>query len=60
MDADLIAAEDDQVELKGSTIIAAIKASGVEFILLSSSSASARRTNASALPPASRIATGAR
>ena len=33
MDADLIAAEDDQVELKGSTIIAAIKASGVEFIL---------------------------
>src|SRR2546421_3549535 len=33
MDADLLTAEDDEVELKGSTIIAAIKASGVEFIL---------------------------
>ena len=33
MDADLLTAEDDEVELKGSTIIAAIKASGVEYIL---------------------------
>jgi sulfopyruvate decarboxylase TPP-binding subunit len=33
MDADLIAAEDDRVELKGSAIIAAIKASGIEFVL---------------------------
>jgi sulfopyruvate decarboxylase subunit alpha len=33
MDADLLAEGDDEVELKGSTIIAAIKASGVEFIL---------------------------
>jgi sulfopyruvate decarboxylase subunit alpha len=33
MDADLLAAEDDEIELKGSSIIAAIKASGVEFIL---------------------------
>src|SRR6266511_2206698 len=33
MDADLLTAEDDEIELKGSSIIAAIKASGVEFIL---------------------------
>src|SRR5438876_3435745 len=33
MDADLLTEGDDEVELKGSTIIAAIKASGVEFIL---------------------------
>jgi sulfopyruvate decarboxylase subunit alpha len=33
MDADLLTAEDDEIELKGSTIIAALKASGVEFIL---------------------------
>ena len=32
MDADLLTAE-DEVELKGSSIIAAIKASGIEFIL---------------------------
>ena len=33
MDADLLTAGDDTIELKGSSIIAAIKASGVEFIL---------------------------
>ena len=33
MDADLLPQEDGEVELKGSSIIAAIKASGVEFIL---------------------------
>src|SRR5713226_3767121 len=33
MDADLLTEGDDKVELKGSPIIAAIKASGVEFIL---------------------------
>src|SRR5499427_829382 len=33
MDADLLTEGDDTIELKGSTIIAAIKASGVEFIL---------------------------
>jgi sulfopyruvate decarboxylase TPP-binding subunit len=33
MDADLIVDTDDKIELKGSGIIAAIKASGVEFIL---------------------------
>jgi sulfopyruvate decarboxylase TPP-binding subunit len=33
MDADLLTAEDDKIELKGSSIIAALKASGVEFIL---------------------------
>ena len=33
MDADLLTAEDDEIELKGSSIIAALKASGVEFIL---------------------------
>ena len=33
MDADLVAEPDDTIELKGSGIIAAIKASGVEFIL---------------------------
>jgi sulfopyruvate decarboxylase subunit alpha len=33
MDADLIADTDDKIELKGSGILAAIKASGVEFIL---------------------------
>jgi len=33
MDADLMTAGDDTIELKGSSIIAAIKASGVEFIL---------------------------
>ncbi len=33
MDADLLEAGDDTIELKGSSIIAAIKASGVEFIL---------------------------
>jgi sulfopyruvate decarboxylase TPP-binding subunit len=33
MDADLIADSDDKIELKGSGILAAIKASGVEFIL---------------------------
>ena len=33
MDADLLTEGDDTIELKGSSIIAAIKASGVEFIL---------------------------
>jgi sulfopyruvate decarboxylase TPP-binding subunit len=33
MDADLVADSDDKIELKGSGILAAIKASGVEFIL---------------------------
>jgi sulfopyruvate decarboxylase subunit alpha len=33
MDADLLEAGEDTIELKGSSIIAAIKASGVEFIL---------------------------
>jgi sulfopyruvate decarboxylase subunit alpha len=33
MDADLVADTDDKIELKGSGILAAIKASGVEFIL---------------------------
>src|SRR5262245_51850810 len=33
MDADLLTAGDDTIELKGSSIIAAIKASGVEYIL---------------------------
>jgi sulfopyruvate decarboxylase TPP-binding subunit len=33
MDADLLTEPDDKIELKGSGIIAAIKASGVEFIL---------------------------
>src|SRR6478672_7319260 len=33
MDADLLNEPDDKIELKGSGIIAAIKASGVEFIL---------------------------
>src|SRR6266487_5173397 len=33
MDADLLAQDEDKIELKGSSIIAAIKASGVEFIL---------------------------
>src|SRR5258708_17376835 len=33
MDADLLTEGDDKIELKGSPIIAAIKASGVEFIL---------------------------
>src|SRR3984893_12291195 len=33
MDADLLTEGDDTIELKGSPIIAAIKASGVEFIL---------------------------
>jgi sulfopyruvate decarboxylase subunit alpha len=33
MDADLIADTDDKIELKGSGILAAIKASGIEFIL---------------------------
>lgn len=32
MDADLLEAGEDTIELKGSSIIAAIKASGVEFI----------------------------
>ena len=33
MDADLLTEPDDKIELKGSGIIAAIKASGIEFIL---------------------------
>src|SRR6266852_4249177 len=33
MDADLLTEGDDKIELKGSPIIAAIKASGVEYIL---------------------------
>jgi sulfopyruvate decarboxylase subunit alpha len=33
MDADLLVESDDKIELKGSGIIAAIKASGVEYIL---------------------------
>src|SRR4029079_8097912 len=33
MDADLLNEPDDKIELKGSGILAAIKASGVEFIL---------------------------
>jgi sulfopyruvate decarboxylase TPP-binding subunit len=33
MDADLVADASDEVELKGSAIVAAIKASGVEFVL---------------------------
>jgi sulfopyruvate decarboxylase TPP-binding subunit len=33
VDADLLTEPDDEIELKGSGIIAAIKASGVEFIL---------------------------
>ena len=33
MDADLLTAEDDEIELKGSSIIAALKASGVEYVL---------------------------
>src|SRR5262245_40676606 len=33
MHADLVPAHDDSIELKGSGILAAIKASGVEFIL---------------------------
>ncbi len=33
MDADLLAEPEDKIELKGSPIIAAIKASGVEYIL---------------------------
>src|SRR5262245_50670755 len=33
MDADLLTEGDDTIELKGSSIIAAIKASGTEFIL---------------------------
>ena len=33
MDADLVGAEGDTGELKGSSIIAAIKASGIKFIL---------------------------
>ena len=33
MDADLVADTDDKIELKGSGILGAIKASGVEFIL---------------------------
>ena len=33
MDADLLAQDEDRIELKGSSIIAALKASAVEFIL---------------------------
>jgi sulfopyruvate decarboxylase TPP-binding subunit len=33
MDADLLTEPDDKIELKGSGIIAAIKASGIEFVL---------------------------
>lgn len=33
MDADLLTTEDDEIELRGSSIIAAIKASRIEFIL---------------------------
>src|SRR5947199_8775960 len=33
MDVDLLAQEEDEIELKGSSIIAALKASAVEFIL---------------------------
>src|SRR3977135_4104140 len=33
MDADLLTEPDDKIELKGSGIIAAIKASGIEYIL---------------------------
>jgi sulfopyruvate decarboxylase TPP-binding subunit len=33
MDADLLVESDDKIELKGSGIIAAIKASGIEYIL---------------------------